>query len=87
MRMTQNNFRDNIHPFTYTRNTPMITRHIKSLAIRCVADEWGATEYEVRKPGITFMVLAHSKQDAEEAVTSALAQPAHADDSQPELLS
>jgi len=46
------------------------TVHLKSRAIQCRADELGATDYIIeRRGGITYVVTAHSQQDAEDAVT------------------
>ena len=57
---------------------------ISSRAIQCVADSDGATEYVLRYGGRDFIVLAHSKAEAEHAVE--YYRPDEPDAAQPELL-
>lgn len=64
----------------------MKTRRINSLSIQCKADEWGATEHEVFRPGVLFIVTAHCREDAVAAADAALAEGEKADETQPELL-
>lgn len=57
---------------------------INSREIAVEADKYGATEYAVRYGGRDFLVTAHSRADAEEAVEYYRPEPA--DESQPDLL-
>ncbi len=57
---------------------------ISSRAIQCVADAEGATEYAIRYAGRDFLVTAHTKYEAQEAVEDY--RPDEPDAAQPELL-
>ena len=57
---------------------------ISSRAIQCVADATGATEYAIRYSGRDFIVTAHSKAEAEEAVEYYRPEPDA--ETQPDLL-
>ena len=48
----------------------MTTIRINSLVIHVEADKFMATEWEVRRPGKLFVVTAHCRQDAEDAVAA-----------------
>jgi hypothetical protein len=57
---------------------------INSRAIQCVADAEGATEYAIRYGGRDFIVTAHSRLEADNAVE--YYRPDEPDESQPDLL-
>lgn len=57
---------------------------ISSRAIQCRADSDGATEYAIRSNGRDFIVLAHSRLEADIAVE--YYRPDESDAAQPELL-